>query len=211
MEASGRGSGRRSVPGVGGLEASGRGIGARGTLKHEAYLRETLAYRHLHSLQGSIIPHLHGTVRLPISQDSCFLHPIVDLVDGFALEYIASPTMDDLKVGVDITPPLTEEISTRLLHAVTAIRDAYCHHNDLHLGNVVFRNWPHNPRPVVIDFRHGSWVTHAIFWYFRRSDGHAEDPELWILRRLARTLPAAAARLRATCAIQRVRYYQFPD
>ncbi|KAJ6495998.1 hypothetical protein C8R45DRAFT_899460 [Mycena sanguinolenta] len=116
-------------------------------MKYGAYLGETLAYRHLRSLQGSIIPRLHGTVRLPISEGNPFLHPIVDLVHG-----LASPSMADLSIGVDITSQRAEEISRRILDGVATIRDAYCHHNDLRLANVVFRNWPHDPQPVVIDF-----------------------------------------------------------
>jgi serine/threonine protein kinase len=121
-------------------------------LKHGAYVGETLAYRHLRSLQGSVIPRLHGTVRLPISDGSPFLHPIVDFVHGLAIEYIVSPTMADVAVGVDVTSQRAEEISRRILDGVAAIRDAHCHHNDLRLANVVFRNWPHDPLPVVIDF-----------------------------------------------------------
>ncbi|KAJ6522269.1 hypothetical protein B0H19DRAFT_1203037 [Mycena capillaripes] len=111
-----------------------------------------LAYRHLHFLQGCIIPRLHGTVRLPISEGSPFLHPIVDLVHGLAIEYIASPTMADVAVGADVTSQGAKEISRRILDGVAAIRDAHCLHNDLRLTNVVFRNWPRDPQPVVIDF-----------------------------------------------------------
>ncbi|KAF8181135.1 hypothetical protein K438DRAFT_1938051 [Mycena galopus ATCC 62051] len=93
-------------------------------LKHDAYLRETLAYRHLRSLQACIIPRLYGTVRLPISEGAPFLHPIVDLVHGLAIEHIASPTMADVAVGVDVTSQRAEEISTRILDRVAAIRDA---------------------------------------------------------------------------------------
>ncbi|KAJ7253768.1 hypothetical protein B0H12DRAFT_1219175 [Mycena haematopus] len=60
--------------------------------------------------------------------------------------------MADVVVGVDVTSQQAEEISRRILDGVAAIRDAYCHHNDLRLANVVFRNWPHDPQPVVIDF-----------------------------------------------------------
>ncbi|KAJ7207588.1 hypothetical protein GGX14DRAFT_455800 [Mycena pura] len=123
-------------------------------LKYSAYQGQTLAYRHLRSLQAGIIPQLYGTVRLPISEGSPFLHAIGDLVHGLAIEYIVSPTMADVAVGVDVTSQRAEEISRRILDSVhvAAIRDAHCHHNDLRPANVLFRNWLHDPRPVLIDF-----------------------------------------------------------
>ncbi|KAJ7278304.1 hypothetical protein C8J57DRAFT_1126173 [Mycena rebaudengoi] len=122
------------------------------TVKQRSYLAETLAYRHLQALQGSCIPTLHGTIRVPISPSTAFVHPIVDFIPGLALEYIASPHMGELEVGVDITKGVGELISQRLIDSVTQIRNSYCRHNDIHLANVVLGNWPESPQPVIIDF-----------------------------------------------------------
>ncbi|KAJ7278285.1 hypothetical protein C8J57DRAFT_1503189 [Mycena rebaudengoi] len=121
-------------------------------VKQCSYLAEALAYRHLQALQGSCIPTLHGTIRVPISPSTAFVHPVVDFIPGLALEYIAGPHMGELEVGVDITKGDGELISQRLIDSVTQIRNSYCRHNDIHLANVVLRNWPENPQPVIIDF-----------------------------------------------------------
>lgn len=120
--------------------------------KHISYLDEVLAYRHLRNLQGDCIPRLYGTVRLPILPDTTFLHSIVDFVPGLALELIPGPDMGDLKPGVDITEEVADRVSQRLIDGVVRLRDAYCHHNDLRLPNVVLRNFPSDPWPVIVDF-----------------------------------------------------------
>ncbi|KAJ7478889.1 hypothetical protein FB451DRAFT_1395504 [Mycena latifolia] len=122
------------------------------TQKSGAYLNEALAYRHLRALQGTCIPRLHGSVRLPISPGTPFLHPIVDFVPGLAIEHIPGPNMGALKVGTDITKAVANRISRRLIDNVALVRDAHCHHRDLRLPNVILRNLPHDPDPVLIDF-----------------------------------------------------------
>ncbi|KAJ6595041.1 hypothetical protein DFH09DRAFT_1412891 [Mycena vulgaris] len=145
------------------------------TLKQGIYLREALAYRHLRTLQGGAIPQLYGTVRVPLSPTTPFLHPIVDFVPGLGIEHIAGPSMSDVKVGVDVTNEMAETISRQLIDNVAAMRDAYCRHNDLALRNVVLRNWPHTPQPVIIDLGMASVIepgASRAAWYGHVDEAH---------------------------------------
>ncbi|KAJ6514331.1 hypothetical protein C8R47DRAFT_1206695 [Mycena vitilis] len=119
-------------------------------------LREALAYRHLRALQGDCIPRFYGTVRLPLSPDTPFLHPVVDFVSGLAIEHISGPNMGDVKVGVDLTKDVAEITSQRVIDTVAKIRNTHCLHNDLRLPNIVLRNYPRDPMPVIIDFGNAS-------------------------------------------------------
>ncbi|KAJ7153291.1 hypothetical protein C8R46DRAFT_1301638, partial [Mycena filopes] len=125
--------------------------------KQWMYLREALAYRHLRALQGDCIPRLYGTVRHPISSGP-FVHPLVDFVPGLAIEYIPGPSMVVVKGGVDLSREASETTSRRLIDNVAKLRGLYCRHNDLAFRNVVLRNWPHDPDPVIIDFGSASVI-----------------------------------------------------
>ncbi|KAJ7093849.1 hypothetical protein B0H15DRAFT_904851 [Mycena belliarum] len=122
------------------------------TLKIRDQMAEALAYRRLSTLQGTFIPRLYGTVRLPISPGTAFVHPIVDFVPGLAIEHIPSPNLGALTVGTDISKPVANHISRQLIDNVARVRDAGCHHRDIRLANIVLRNWPHAPEPALIDF-----------------------------------------------------------
>ncbi|KAK0431068.1 hypothetical protein EV421DRAFT_2064960 [Armillaria borealis] len=118
------------------------------TRKMNDHDTEHSAYRLLHRLQGTCIPRLHGVVRLSITSDSEPLHPITDIVQGLAFEYVHGVNMEDLKPGVDISQQEAEAISSRVMDVFRTIEAENCViHNDLHIGNVILRD-----SPVIIDF-----------------------------------------------------------
>ncbi len=118
------------------------------TRKMNDHNTEHSAYRLLHRLQGDCIPRLHGVVRLSITSDPEPLHPIIDIVQGLAFEYIHGMNMEDLKPGVDISQQEAEAISSRVMDVFRTIEAENCViHNDLHIGNVILRD-----SPVIIDF-----------------------------------------------------------
>ncbi len=95
---------------------------------------ELSAYQLLLRLQGQYIPRLYGVVRLHTTSESTPLHPITDIVEGLALEYIPGVSMEKLKPGIDVS----EEAENCLLH------------NDVHTRNIVLREG--NQTLVIIDF-----------------------------------------------------------
>ncbi len=110
------------------------------TRKMNDHNTEHSAYRLLHRLQGNCIPRLHGVVRLSITSDPEPLHPIIDIVQGLAFEYIHGMNMEDLKPGVDISQQEAEAISSRVMDVFRTIEAENCViHNDLHIGNVILR------------------------------------------------------------------------
>ncbi|KAK0443642.1 hypothetical protein EV421DRAFT_1673856, partial [Armillaria borealis] len=112
---------------------------------------ELSAYRLLHRLQSWYIPRLLGVVHLCITSESIPLHPITDIVEGLALEYIPGISMDKLKPGIDVSEEEAEKISSAVLEGFHAIEAENCLlHNDIHTRNIVLHEG--NRSPVIIDF-----------------------------------------------------------
>ncbi|KAG7441355.1 uncharacterized protein BT62DRAFT_1011602 [Guyanagaster necrorhizus] len=84
---------------------------------------ELAAYHLLCRLQGTIIPRLHGVVRLPIAYTT--LHPIIDTIRSLALDKVLD--------------------AFRAIEAENCVLD-----NDIHIGNVVLRDSDRSP--VINDF-----------------------------------------------------------
>ncbi|PBK81711.1 hypothetical protein ARMGADRAFT_1039089 [Armillaria gallica] len=99
--------------------------------KMDCYGTELTAYRLLHRLQGRYMPRLFGVVRVRINSESAPLHPITDVVEGLALEYIPGVSMENLKPGVDVSEQEAERISSEVLEGLRAIEAENCLlHND---------------------------------------------------------------------------------
>ncbi|KAK0443592.1 hypothetical protein EV421DRAFT_1903608 [Armillaria borealis] len=79
------------------------------------------------------------------------LHPITDVVEGLALEYIPGVSMENLKPGIDVSEQEAERISSEVLEGLRAIEAENCLlHNDVHTRNVVVPEG--NRSAVIIDF-----------------------------------------------------------
>lgn len=121
------------------------------TSKMNDHDTELSAYRLLHRLQGSCIPRLYGVVHLSITSYPTPLHPITDIVQGLALEYVPGTNMEDLTPGINVSRQKAEAVSSRVMDAFRIIQAENCViHNDLHIGNVILRK--EDMSPVIIDF-----------------------------------------------------------
>ncbi|PBK71146.1 hypothetical protein ARMSODRAFT_1002995 [Armillaria solidipes] len=119
--------------------------------KMSSHDTELSAYGLLHRLQGRYIPRLFGVVRLRITPESTPLHPITDIVEGLALEYIPGVSMEKLKPGIDVSEQEAEKIYSAVLEVFRTIEAEKCLlHNDIHTRNIVLREG--NRSPVIIDF-----------------------------------------------------------
>ncbi|KAK0235490.1 hypothetical protein EDD85DRAFT_843182, partial [Armillaria nabsnona] len=112
---------------------------------------ELSAYRLLHRLQGRYIPRPYGVVRFRITSESIPLHPITDVVEGLALEYIPGVSMDKLEPGIDVSEEEAEKISSAVLEGSRAIEAEKCLlRNDVRTRNIVLRKG--NQSPVIFNF-----------------------------------------------------------
>ncbi|KAK0443628.1 hypothetical protein EV421DRAFT_1735748 [Armillaria borealis] len=119
--------------------------------KMGCYDTELTAYRLLHRLQGRYMPRLFGVVRVCINSESTPLHLITDVVEGLALEYIPSVSMENLKSGIDVSEQEAERVSSEVLEGLRAIEaENYLLHDDVHTRNVVVPEG--NRSAVIIDF-----------------------------------------------------------
>ncbi|SJL12430.1 uncharacterized protein ARMOST_15857 [Armillaria ostoyae] len=119
--------------------------------KMGCYDTELTAYRLLHRLQGRYMPRLFGVVRVCINSESTLLHLITDVVEGLALEYIPSVSMENLKSGIDVSEQEAERVSSEVLEGLRAIEAENCLlHDDVHTRNVVVPEG--NRSAVIIDF-----------------------------------------------------------
>ncbi|KAK0490007.1 hypothetical protein EDD18DRAFT_562232 [Armillaria luteobubalina] len=122
------------------------------------YDTELSAYRLLHRLQGRYIPRLLGVICLHITSDPTPLHPVTDIVQGLALEYIPGVCMEKLKPGIDVSEQEAERISSQVMEGFRAIEAENCVlHNDIHLRNIVLQEKDRSA--VIIDF--GQAIVHA--------------------------------------------------
>lgn len=96
--------------------------------KARAWRTEVRAYHLLQSLQGTVIPRFFGPVKLPLRAPPA-MHAVNDFVPGMLLEYLDAPSLEDVKVGVDVTTTQAECISQNILDCVE--------HWDIRLGNIL--------------------------------------------------------------------------
>ncbi|RDB26849.1 hypothetical protein Hypma_005325 [Hypsizygus marmoreus] len=121
-----------------------------------AHDMEVAAYQHLYSLQGTDIPRFFGTFRLsaqpPVPHHTHTLAAsMFDYLEGMALEYIDSFTMDQVRPDIDIPRKDVQRASKKALQIMKRLRDLHMIHNDSHARNVLIRrDPPHNP--MLIDF-----------------------------------------------------------
>ncbi|KAK7060884.1 hypothetical protein VNI00_000617 [Paramarasmius palmivorus] len=161
--------------------------------KTEAIQKEIAAYRHLHSLQGTIIPRFYGAVTCRITPPSLpYVHEVLDMAQGLLLEHVEGPSMAELEVGKNISAEQANDISSRAIDTIRHIRDADWMHCDPRPANIILRE------PVIIDFglSHGRRPNLTDEeWFYQRDDvTHLRSTLInhWYRDRVCTPLDAAA-------------------
>jgi len=97
-------------------------------VNQELFQNEATIYEHLFPLQGSIIPQCYALVHVP-----GFLRE----VPGILLEYIKGHTMDELKVGVNISQDDAQQADSQAFDVMHHLCDYNVIHFDLRLSNFI--------------------------------------------------------------------------